>query len=152
MNEIDREEIRRIVEEVLDEREARDEPVGIARVPRAVAARRAAGEHEHEDGAGEDVHGREEEQEHEGHEHMPFFPLFVREEDGTVAELDPSEVPRFACDEPGCEDPTHDHSAHPEHDHDRGHAHGHDHERSEEGAAGKRRRRTSGGKQREKSE
>ena len=62
----------------------------------------------------------EEDEEHGEHEHMHPFPIFVRGPDGEIEELPLDKVPRYECDEEGCEDPTHDH----DHDHDHEH---HDH-------------------------
>jgi len=142
MDDAERDEIRQVVEEILDERErrAQPEPLGVARVPprEEEPARDAVvhepGEHEGDEG-------------HDAHAHMPHFPLFVRDENGTVVELDPREVPRYECQEPDCQDPTHDHGAHDHGAHDGGnddhpveyeddpveHEHGDEHDHGEPG-------------------
>lgn len=86
-----RNDARREFEEALDELSAAA-TLGIARVPES------------------QPQGAEEEQASDQHTHMHRFPIFVVNEEGEVVEMDPREVPRYKCDEEGCEDATHDHS------------------------------------------
>ena len=43
------------------------------------------------------------------HRHMPFFPMFIRDEKGDVVEVDATKIPRYECPDPDCSDPNHEH-------------------------------------------
>jgi hypothetical protein len=100
MNEDDREAIRKILEEVLDEREGTPTSGLLAAPPPAPVEPEpaATAEPAHDHGAtGEAGEPAEE----GGHEHMPHFLFLVRNDDGEVEEIDPETVPLF---EPDLED------------------------------------------------
>jgi hypothetical protein len=107
MTDADHEDIRRIVEAVVDEREPEPLP-GVLPAPppeplepdrgEEVARRREA--HDHGDAEAAE----------EAHEHMPHFLLLVRNEKGEIEELDPSELPRYEEEQEDEDAGDHDHA------------------------------------------